>query len=72
VSPPPHPLAPPPRDAPERMAEAKRMLREADANGDGKISRAEFSGLLRENVTPDSLSLYDNRLRFSGIAAPSA
>jgi calcium-dependent protein kinase len=54
------------------MAEAKRMLREADANGDGKISRAEFSGLLRENVTPDSLSLYDNRLRFSGIAAPSA
>ncbi|GBF97386.1 calcium-dependent kinase [Raphidocelis subcapitata] len=58
----------------ERMAEAKRMLREADANGDGKISRAEFSGLLRENVTPDSLSLYDNRLRLRGqsLAAPGA
>jgi hypothetical protein len=41
------------------------MLREADANGDGQISRAEFAGLLRENVSPDSLSLYDNRLMVS-------
>jgi calcium-dependent protein kinase len=69
---PPAPARRPRSDATERLAEAKRMLREADANGDGKISRAEFSGLLRENVMPDSLSLYDNRLRFSGVAAPSA
>ncbi|KAI8474838.1 MAG: kinase-like domain-containing protein [Monoraphidium minutum] len=55
-------------DAVERQAEAKRMLREADANGDGKISRAEFSGLLRENISPDSLSLYDNRLRIHTIS----
>ena len=44
------------------MAEAKRMLREADTNGDGKISQQEFSALLRDNVAPDSLSLYDNRM----------
>jgi calcium-dependent protein kinase len=50
------------------------MLREADTNGDGKISRSEFSGLLRENVAPDSLSLYDNRLRLrsQSLAAPGA
>lgn len=45
------------------------MLREADANGDGKISHSEFSGLLRDNVAPDSLSLYDNRLRVHSITA---
>jgi len=39
------------------------MLREADSNGDGRISRDEFHALLRDQVTPDSLSLYDNRLR---------
>ncbi|GBF98366.1 calcium dependent kinase [Raphidocelis subcapitata] len=54
----------------ERLAEAKRMLREADANGDGRISRAEFSALLRETVAPDSLSLYDSRLRVH--ASPAA
>lgn len=62
-------MARPPRsDTTERQAEAKRMLREADANGDGKISRAEFGGLLRENMSPDSLSLYDNRLKISTIS----
>ncbi|KIZ04772.1 hypothetical protein MNEG_3189 [Monoraphidium neglectum] len=56
-------------DAAERLAEAKRMLREADANGDGKISLAEFSSLLHENVAPDSLSLYDSRMRITEGAA---
>lgn len=46
----------------ERIAEAKRMLREADENGDGRISRQEFYNLLRDNVAPDSLSMYDDRL----------
>jgi hypothetical protein len=45
------------------------MLREADANGDGKISLAEFSSLLHENVAPDSLSLYDSRMRITEGAA---
>jgi calcium-dependent protein kinase len=45
----------------ERVAEAKRMLREADEDGDGRISRQEFSNLLRHS-TPDELSLYDSRL----------
>lgn len=65
-------LRPPhPRDDAERLAEAKRMLREADANGDGKISRSEFSALLRENVAPDSLSLYDSRLRLPSPGSPA-
>lgn len=46
----------------ERISEAKRMLREADENGDGKISREEFYNLLRDNLAPDSLSMYDDRL----------
>lgn len=44
----------------ERVAEAKRMLRECDENGDGKISREEFSNLLRQSVR-DDLALYDSR-----------
>ncbi|KAG2424379.1 hypothetical protein HXX76_014588 [Chlamydomonas incerta] len=46
----------------ERLAEAKLMLREADTNGDGKISREEFFDLLRDGHAPDSLSFYDDRL----------
>lgn len=38
------------------------MLREADTNGDGQISKEEFYDLLRDNNTPDSLSFYDDRL----------
>ena len=49
----------------ERVAEAKRMLREADENGDGRISRQEFYNLLRDNLAPDSLSMYDSRLSLS-------
>eukprot|EP00878_Enallax_costatus_P014411 GHUV01015071.1.p1 GENE.GHUV01015071.1~~GHUV01015071.1.p1 ORF type:complete len:625 (+),score=149.12 GHUV01015071.1:250-1875(+) len=52
----------------ERIAEAKRMLREADENGDGRISKQEFYNLLRDNVAPDSLSMYDDRLSRSMAA----
>ncbi|MEW5305938.1 MAG: hypothetical protein WDW36_008448 [Sanguina aurantia] len=45
----------------ERVAEAKLMLREADTNGDGKISREEFYALLKNSQAPDSLSFYDDR-----------
>jgi calcium-dependent protein kinase len=48
------------------------MLREADANGDGRISRSEFSALLHENVSPDSLSLYDARLKVHRAPAAAA
>eukprot|EP00877_Chromochloris_zofingiensis_P003189 jgi/Chrzof1/12871/Cz07g10120.t1 len=54
-------------DEDERVTEAKRMLREADENGDGKISKEEFSNLLRYNIAPDSLSMYDDRLAMKGI-----
>lgn len=56
-----------PADEDERVTEAKRMLREADENGDGKISKEEFSNLLRYNIAPDSLSMYDDRLAMKGI-----
>ncbi|KAL6758194.1 kinase-like domain-containing protein [Haematococcus lacustris] len=58
----------------QRCAEAKLMLREADTNGDGKISREEFNDLLRDNHAPDSLSFYDDRLALnmgSGMPASS-
>lgn len=51
-----------PANEDERIAEAKRMLREADENGDGRISKQEFYNLLRDNIAPDSLSMYDDRL----------
>jgi calcium-dependent protein kinase len=38
------------------------MLREADTNGDGRVSRDEFHNLLKEHQSPDSLSFYDTRL----------
>jgi len=56
------PAGPPLEEAErERVAEAKRMLREADEDGDGRISREEFSNLLRHSI-PDELTLYDSRL----------
>lgn len=48
--------------AAERILEAKRMLREADTNNDGKISKDEFLDLLEEAMLPDSLSQYDSRI----------
>jgi calcium-dependent protein kinase len=48
------------------------MLREADANGDGKISRQEFTKLLQSSVVPDSLSFYDDRLGSRDQAAGQA
>lgn len=42
------------------------MLREADANGDGLVSREEFSTLLADSHNlPDSLAQYDARLQQS-------
>lgn len=42
------------------------MLREADANGDGLVSREEFSSLLADSHNlPDSLDQYDSRLQQS-------
>jgi len=46
-----------------RLLDARRMLREADSNGDGKVSREEFAELLTSGPAPDVLSHYDPRLR---------
>ena len=48
------------------------MLREADANGDGLVSREEFSTLLTETHLPDSLDQYDPRLQQSVTELKSA
>jgi len=37
------------------------MLREADDNGDGLISREEFHDLFTRSTTPDVLQGYDSR-----------
>lgn len=47
--------------------QARRMLREADANGDGRISKEEFIALLQEASMRDSLDQYDSR--YSGARA---
>ncbi len=49
--------------------QAKQMLREADVNGDGRISRDEFRQLLEEKAAQDSLSFYDARLDIGSAAA---
>lgn len=43
------------------------MVREADVNGDGKISKEEFVGLLHQTSVPDSLDQYDSRLESNRI-----
>ena len=40
--------------------QARRMLREADANGDGLVSKHEFVGLLSETNVPDGLGKQPN------------
>ncbi len=37
------------------------MLREADTNGDGKVSRDEFHALFTQSTRPDELGQYDAR-----------
>ena len=37
------------------------MLREADTNGDGKVSREEFHSLFQQSSVPDGLGQYDAR-----------
>ncbi len=42
--------------------QAKRAMREADTNGDGRVSREEFVALLLGSPVADSLDAYDARL----------
>ena len=54
------------RQSDDRMLIAKRMLREADKNEDGRISKEEFFELMVKTVAPDSLEQYDSRLMKAG------
>lgn len=54
----------------ERRLEARSMLREADANGDGRVSREEFAELLSAGSIPDGLSQYDPRLVYRSDNMP--
>ena len=44
-----------------RLAEARQMLREADTDNNGKISREEFYSLLANPLHHDSLDDYPAR-----------
>jgi len=44
------------------LSKAKRAMREADTNADGKVSREEFVALLLGSPVSDSLDAYDARL----------
>eukprot|EP00210_Caulerpa_lentillifera_P002691 g2571.t1 len=46
----------------EIETQARRMLREADTNQDGQISKQEFYDLMMSTVVPDALEQYDARL----------
>lgn len=46
------------------------MVREADLNGDGKVSKSEFMSLLGASSVPDSLDQYDPRLGQTAIDTP--
>lgn len=46
-----------------KLLEARRMLREADTNGDGRVSRDEFKALLSGGSLDDTLDQYDARLK---------
>lgn len=59
-------------DDEERRLEARSMLREADANGDGRVSREEFTELLSVGSIPDGLSQYDPRLIYSDMSPDMA
>ena len=43
------------------LVQARRMLREADTDGDGKVSREEFHSLFSQSSVPDGLGQYDAR-----------
>lgn len=58
-----------PEAAPAAGPQAQRMVREADLNGDGKVSREEFMSLLGASSVPDSLDQYDPRLGRTSIDA---
>ena len=48
--------------AEEVESQARIMLREADTNKDGQISKEEFHDLMRNTVMPDALEQYESRV----------
>jgi len=59
------------RSCDEIMLEAQALLREADVDGDGLISRTEFQSLMAKSYVPDALNQYDPRLSGSGSVSGS-
>lgn len=53
----------------EIETQARRMLREADTNQDGQISKQEFYDLMMSTVVPDALEQYDARLHTKSNAS---